>query len=106
MHASQHYCALPSTRWGGAIELFILSKHYRKEIAAYDIQTKRCDIYGQDQGGWEGGGEAGGACMCVSQGHGQLGGEKARGGRGGAQAGIHSQRAGEGETTQGAHVCI
>lgn len=36
--------------WGGAIELFILSQFYGKEIAAYDIQTKRCDIYGQDKG--------------------------------------------------------
>ena len=25
-------------------------RYYRREIAAYDIQTKRCDIYGQDGG--------------------------------------------------------
>lgn len=31
----------------GAIELSILSEYYRREIAAYDIQTTRCDIYGQ-----------------------------------------------------------
>ena len=31
----------------GAIELSILSEHYGREIAAYDIQTTRCDIYGQ-----------------------------------------------------------
>lgn len=31
----------------GAIELAILSDYYGREIAAYDIQTKRCDIYGQ-----------------------------------------------------------
>jgi len=28
---------------GGGIELSILSKHYGRVIAAYDIQTKRCD---------------------------------------------------------------
>jgi hypothetical protein len=37
-------------KWGGAIELAILSQHYNREIAAYDIQTKRCDLYGQDAG--------------------------------------------------------
>jgi ubiquitin thioesterase OTU1 len=37
-------------KWGGAIELAILSDYYGREIAAYDIQTKRCDIYGQDKG--------------------------------------------------------
>lgn len=31
----------------GAIELSILSEYYRREIAAYDIQTSRCDLYGQ-----------------------------------------------------------
>ena len=31
----------------GAIELAILSDFYGREIAAYDIQTKRCDVYGQ-----------------------------------------------------------
>jgi len=36
--------------WGGQVELFILSKHYGVEIAAYDIQTERCDIYGQNEG--------------------------------------------------------
>ncbi|KAG2488512.1 hypothetical protein HYH03_013015 [Edaphochlamys debaryana] len=38
------------SKWGGAIELFILAQHYGTEIAAFDIQTKRCDIYGQDKG--------------------------------------------------------
>ncbi|XP_073387774.1 OVARIAN TUMOR DOMAIN-containing deubiquitinating enzyme 2 isoform X6 [Physcomitrium patens] len=37
-------------KWGGAIELAILSDHYGREIAAYDIQTKRCDLYGQGKG--------------------------------------------------------
>jgi len=37
-------------RWGGAIELSILSKHLKKEIAAFDIQTERVDVYGQGEG--------------------------------------------------------
>lgn len=36
--------------WGGAIELSILSKHFGREIAAFDIQTERCDVYGQGDG--------------------------------------------------------
>ena len=36
--------------WGGQVELFILAKAVRVEIAAYDIQTERCDVYGQDAG--------------------------------------------------------
>lgn len=31
----------------GAIELAILADYYGREIAAYDIQTTRCDLYGQ-----------------------------------------------------------
>lgn len=31
----------------GAIELSILADYYGHEIAAYDIQTTRCDLYGQ-----------------------------------------------------------
>ncbi|CAK0785142.1 hypothetical protein CVIRNUC_008348 [Coccomyxa viridis] len=38
-----------SQKWGGAIELAILSRFFAREIAAYDIQTKRCDLYGQDE---------------------------------------------------------
>jgi hypothetical protein len=37
-------------RWGGPIELSILSEHYQREIAAYDIRTGRCDCYGQGRG--------------------------------------------------------
>ena len=37
-------------RWGGAIELSILSAHLKKEIAAFDIQTQRVDVYGQGKG--------------------------------------------------------
>jgi ubiquitin thioesterase OTU1 len=36
--------------WGGAVELAILSDFYRREIAAYCIQTKRCDVYGEGKG--------------------------------------------------------
>ena len=25
-------------------------RHYAREIAAYDIQTKRCDVYGHERG--------------------------------------------------------
>ncbi|PKA59546.1 ubiquitin thioesterase OTU1 [Apostasia shenzhenica] len=46
------YCSwiLNSEKWGGAIELSILSAYYGREIAAYDIQTTRCDLYGQENG--------------------------------------------------------
>ena len=46
------YCRwiLESNHWGGAVELSILAKHFKREIAAYDIQTKRCDVYGQGEG--------------------------------------------------------
>ena len=46
------YCAwiMDSQHWGGAVELSILAKHHRKEIAAYDIQTQRCDVYGTGEG--------------------------------------------------------
>ncbi|GAA0149468.1 cysteine protease [Lithospermum erythrorhizon] len=46
---NQEYCAwiLNPEKWGGAIELSILADYYGREIAAYDIQTTRCDLYGQ-----------------------------------------------------------
>ncbi|KAJ0974695.1 hypothetical protein J5N97_016675 [Dioscorea zingiberensis] len=46
---NEDYCAwiLDSDKWGGAIELSVLSEYYAREIAAYDIQTMRCDLYGQ-----------------------------------------------------------
>ncbi|KNA09092.1 hypothetical protein SOVF_156820 [Spinacia oleracea] len=48
---NEEYCSwiLDSEKWGGAIELSILSDFYGREIAAYDIQTTRCDLYGQDR---------------------------------------------------------
>lgn len=48
---NDEYCAwiLDAEKWGGAIELSILADYYGREIAAYDIQTLRCDLYGQDK---------------------------------------------------------
>ena len=45
------YCAWiqDPKHWGGAVELSILAKHFGREIAAYDIQTERCDVYGQGE---------------------------------------------------------
>jgi hypothetical protein len=37
-------------RWGGAIELSILSRRLEVEIAAFDIQTERIDVYGYGEG--------------------------------------------------------
>ncbi|KAL1524705.1 hypothetical protein AB1Y20_019590 [Prymnesium parvum] len=36
--------------WGGAIELAVLSEHYKSEIAAFDCQTQRVHIFGEGQG--------------------------------------------------------
>ncbi|XP_019249841.1 PREDICTED: ubiquitin thioesterase OTU1 isoform X2 [Nicotiana attenuata] len=46
---NKEYCdwILNPEKWGGAIELSILTDYYGREIAAYDIQTTRCDLYGQ-----------------------------------------------------------
>lgn len=33
--------------YGSRLEFF---RYYCKEIAAYDIQTRRVDVYGEDQG--------------------------------------------------------
>ncbi|XP_057827523.2 OVARIAN TUMOR DOMAIN-containing deubiquitinating enzyme 2 [Cryptomeria japonica] len=50
--SNEEYCAwiLEPKNWGGAIELSILADYYGREIAAYDIQTTRCDLYGQGKG--------------------------------------------------------
>ncbi|KAH9331590.1 hypothetical protein KI387_003698, partial [Taxus chinensis] len=49
---NEEYCEwiLEPRNWGGAIELSILADNYVREIAAYDIQTTRCDLYGQGKG--------------------------------------------------------
>ncbi|XP_004294379.1 PREDICTED: ubiquitin thioesterase OTU1 [Fragaria vesca subsp. vesca] len=48
---NEEYCVwiLNPEKWGGAIELSILADYYGREIAAYDIQTTRCDLYGQEK---------------------------------------------------------
>ncbi|XP_031278781.1 OVARIAN TUMOR DOMAIN-containing deubiquitinating enzyme 2-like isoform X1 [Pistacia vera] len=48
---NEEYCSWiqDSEKWGGAIELSILADYYGREIAAYDIQTTRCDLYGQEK---------------------------------------------------------
>lgn len=48
---NEEYCSwiMDPEKWGGAIELSILSEYYSREIAAYDIQTMRCDLYGQEK---------------------------------------------------------
>lgn len=34
---------------GATFVRLILCRHYRCEIAAFDIRTKRCDVYGQEE---------------------------------------------------------
>jgi len=41
---------LDPKHWGGAIELAILCEHYRAEIAAFDIATKRMWVWGEGIG--------------------------------------------------------
>ena len=36
--------------WGGGIEIAILSGHFGAELAAFDVQTQRVDIFGQGKG--------------------------------------------------------
>ena len=40
---------LQPNSWGGQVELFVLSTHLQKQIAAYDVQTGRVDVYGEDR---------------------------------------------------------
>eukprot|EP00850_Spirogloea_muscicola_P019722 SM000197S05465 [mRNA] locus=s197:174516:176135:+ [translate_table: standard] len=46
------YCAWIQApdHWGGAIELAVLSEYFGREIAAYDVQTRRRDLYGEGKG--------------------------------------------------------
>lgn len=37
-------------RWGGEVELAIFAAAYRAEIAVLDVQSARCDFYGQGEG--------------------------------------------------------
>ena len=36
--------------WGGGIELSVLATHYKTMLCAFDVQTCRVDIFGQDGG--------------------------------------------------------
>lgn len=48
------YCAWITNpaHWGGGIELAILASHYRREIAAWNLATGACHVFGEDSGGW------------------------------------------------------
>mmetsp|Transcript_98482 Transcript_98482/g.279057 ORF Transcript_98482/g.279057 Transcript_98482/m.279057 type:complete len:263 (+) Transcript_98482:263-1051(+) len=37
-------------RWGGQVELSILSAAYKAEIAVLEVQSGRCDVYGEGSG--------------------------------------------------------
>jgi len=41
---------LDMSKWGGAIELHILSQQLAVEISAFDVQTQRVDTYGEGSG--------------------------------------------------------
>ncbi|CAG9464256.1 unnamed protein product [Pedinophyceae sp. YPF-701] len=41
---------LDDINWGGAIELSIFSQVFLTEIAAFDVQTRRVDVYGEGSG--------------------------------------------------------
>ena len=41
---------LDSSKWGGSIELTILSQQLAVEISAFDVQTQRVDTYGEENG--------------------------------------------------------
>uniref|UniRef100_A0A6S8NJB3 Ubiquitin thioesterase OTU n=1 Tax=Dunaliella tertiolecta TaxID=3047 RepID=A0A6S8NJB3_DUNTE len=46
------YCnwIMQPINWGGGIELAILSRHYGREIAAWNIESKKPSIFGEEQG--------------------------------------------------------
>lgn len=35
--------------WGGAIEISILTDHFKRKIAVFDIRTKRFDVFAEDK---------------------------------------------------------
>ncbi|KAL3923250.1 MAG: hypothetical protein SGPRY_004283 [Prymnesium sp.] len=41
---------LQPQQWGGGIELAVLSKHYKSEIATLDTQTRKIHVFGQEHG--------------------------------------------------------
>lgn len=50
--SNEEYCTWITNpqNWGGEIELLILSHFYKKQIAAFDIESNNCFIYGEDVG--------------------------------------------------------
>lgn len=38
---------LTNTAWGGGIDIAILSEHFKIEVAVFDVQTTRVDMYGE-----------------------------------------------------------
>lgn len=50
--SADRYCAklLHEDLWGGGIEVSVLSRHFRLEIAVVDVQTTRIDRFGEDEG--------------------------------------------------------
>jgi hypothetical protein len=50
--ANAQYCnwIMNPMNWGGGIELAILAKHYNYEIAAWNIETGKCHVFGEDLG--------------------------------------------------------
>lgn len=46
------YCdwIMNPVNWGGGIELSILSKHYRREMAAWNIETAKSHVFGEEAG--------------------------------------------------------
>lgn len=55
MHAGMNnvaYCnwIMNPMNWGGGIELAILAKHYGREIAAWNIESKKPSVFGEEKG--------------------------------------------------------
>jgi len=46
------YCdwILQPRTWGGGIELAVFAAHYRREIAAWNVRTGACHVFGERQG--------------------------------------------------------
>jgi hypothetical protein len=50
--SNQAYCQWINNRanWGGGIELSILSKHYGREISAWNIESATSLVFGEEAG--------------------------------------------------------
>ena len=46
------YCdwIINPVNWGGGIELAILAAHYRREIAAWNVETGQVHVFGEERG--------------------------------------------------------